>query len=53
MIKVAQGRCTTLVDSVLAGAMREECLAKARLPDDFSKEVLVDQAGPDVYNKLK
>ena len=39
-------------NAALTNSLTQECLDKARLPADFSKSVLVEQAGPEVYNKL-
>ena len=54
MVRVCQGRCPAVTrDTAWTNELTEQCHEKARLPSDFSKSVLVEQAGPELYNKLK
>ena len=54
MLRVSQGKYIhVLRDSELSFRIREECLQKIDVTDDFCKTVVNEQASPALLNKIK
>ena len=54
MVKLSQGKYSHVMRDVsLAQRLKEECLQRINIPEDFSKTVVSEQTAPALLNKIK